>query len=112
MTDIPTPRTDAEAYEPNGGGECVVGVPFARQLERELAGAKREVEELSRSIRQQQLMDEEILGLRERIRRLEEAGDGLLKAMCISEDSMPYCDWVCMSADAKNNWRKARETRP
>jgi hypothetical protein len=84
----------------------------ARRLRIELEDAKRELDQLSRSIRQQQLMDEEMLGLKERIRRLEEAGDGLLKAMSTSEDSMPYCDWVCMSADAKNNWRKAKEAKP
>jgi chromosome segregation ATPase len=47
----------------------------AQDVERELAAAKREVEELSRSIRQQQLMDEEILGLRERNAELQRSLD-------------------------------------
>ena len=51
----PTPRTDAEAYKPAGRGAWVVGVPFARQLERELAAANG------------------------RIRRLEQAGDALFQ---------------------------------
>jgi hypothetical protein len=40
-------------------------------MAKELADVKQERDELSRIIRQQQLMDEEMLGLKERIRQLE-----------------------------------------
>ena len=48
----------------------------------------------------------------EQIRRLEEAGDGMLNAWLMPEDSMEYCEWVALSADAKAMWRKAKEVKP
>lgn len=56
-----TPRTDR-----NYIGMQIVPAFFAQKLERELNKAKS-------IIRQQQLLDEENLGLKERIKRLEEA---------------------------------------
>jgi cysteinyl-tRNA synthetase len=46
--------------------------------------------------------------LRAQIKRLEEAGDAMLNAWLMPEDSMEYCDWVALSADAKAMWHKAR----
>jgi hypothetical protein len=49
--------------------------------------------------------------LRDRIKRLEEAGDAMLNAWLMPEDSMEYCDWVALSADAKIKWHKAKEAK-
>ena len=65
-----TPRTDR-----NYIGMQIVPAGFAMQLERELNAA-------NSIIRQQQLLDEENLGLRQRIKRLEEAGDRITQAHC------------------------------
>jgi len=78
---------------------------LCRRLERELTAA-------NAIIRQQQLLDEANLRLQERIKRLEEAGDAMLNAWLMPEDSMEYCDWVALSADAKAMWRKAKEAKP
>ena len=48
----------------------------------------------------------------DRIKRLEEAGDAMLNAWLMPEDSMEYCDWVALSADAKAMWHKAKEAKP
>jgi uncharacterized protein YdcH (DUF465 family) len=48
----------------------------------------------------------------ERIKRLEEAGDAMLNAWLMPEDSMEYCDWVALSADAKIKWQLAKEVKP
>jgi cysteinyl-tRNA synthetase len=53
-----------------------------------------------------------IQNLRARIKRLEEAGDAMLNAWLMPEDSMEYCDWVALSADAKAMWYKAKEDKP
>ena len=64
---------------------------LCRRLEREL-------NEANAIIRQQQLLDEENLRLKERIKRLEEAGDKM----------EPWCsDWA-----AASNWEKAKEAKP
>jgi hypothetical protein len=63
-----TPRTDAAEYESQDEPAAKLGavdVEFARQLERELNAA-------NQIIRQQQLLDEENLRLKERIKRLDE----------------------------------------
>ena len=52
-----------------------------------------------------------IQSLRARIKRLEEAGDAMLNAWLMPEDSMEYCDWVALSADAKAMWHKAKEDK-
>jgi hypothetical protein len=49
--------------------------------------------------------------LLKRIKRLEEAGDAMLNAWLMPEDSMEYCDWVALSADAKAMWHKAKEAK-
>jgi hypothetical protein len=48
----------------------------------------------------------------DRIKRLEEAGDAMLNAWLMPEDSMEYCDWIALSADAKAKWFKAKEAKP
>lgn len=50
--------------------------------------------------------------LAERVKRLEEAGDAVLEAFRKDPDAMAFDDWVCMTTDARNNWRKAKETKP
>jgi hypothetical protein len=55
---------------------------------------------------------DELEELINRIRRLEEAGDAMLNAWLMPEDSMEYCDWVALSADAKAMWHKAKEAKP
>lgn len=47
-----------------------------------------------------------------RIARLEEAGDAMLSAWLMPEDSMSYSDWVCLSSDAKSGWYAAKEAKP
>lgn len=105
MTD--TPRTDDAEHE------CVdepvmklgsVDADFARQLEREL-------NQSDSIIRQQQLLEEENLALRQRIKQLEQAGDAMLNAWLMPEDSMEYSDWIVLSSDAKSKWYKAKENK-
>ena len=88
-----TPRTDAvwEKFETDLRGELEPDVEFstlARQLEREL-------NESNKIIRQQQLLDEENLMLKERIKRLEEVGDVLF------ENSYPSMWDLPAAADQK-----------
>ncbi len=69
MIYIDTPMTNERVVVIDGNRW--VNAPFARSLEREL-------NESNKIIRQQQLLDEENLMLKERIKRLEEAGQELL----------------------------------
>ena len=87
-----TPRTDAEAFWPHDSQYKVCDAVFARQLEGELNAA-------NTIIRQQQLLDEENLRLKERIKRLEEAGDALANTQ-----TYDLLETV--------NWRKAKESKP
>jgi hypothetical protein len=57
-------------------------------------------------------LERELSAANERIKRLEEAGDAMLNAWLMPEDSMEYCDWVALSADAKAKWYKAKEAKP
>ena len=50
--------------------------------------------------------------LEARCKRLEEAGDAMLSAWLMPEDSMSYSDWVCLSSDAKSGWYAAKEAKP
>ena len=59
---------------------------------------ERELNESNQIIRQQQLLDEENLRLQERIKRLEEAGDELLR----DNDDIANI----------NRWHKAKEAKP
>lgn len=46
----------------------------------------------------------------DRIKRLEEAGDGLLTAM--RDDRSEYVDWIDETTDAISKWNKAKEAKP
>jgi hypothetical protein len=59
-----------------------------------------------------QKMERELNAANVHIKRLEEAGDAMLNAWLMPEDSMEYCDWVALSADAKAMWHKAKEAKP
>lgn len=88
-----TPRTDQDELKQHDSNPPeplgMVEVDFARQLEREL-------NESNKIIRQQQLLDEENLMLKERIKRLEGAGD----------DMHHYYD-----AMSRFNWKQAKEIK-
>jgi hypothetical protein len=91
-----TPRTDELEYDGIGISnfghqDLYYAYKFARQLERELNAA-------NSIIRQQQLLDEENLRLKERIKRLEEAGDRAI-------ENSYYPDRVKV-------WHKAKEAKP
>lgn len=66
--------------------KCVVDAKFAKQLEIEL-------NEANSIIRQQQLLDEENLRLRQRIKRLEEVGDEM-KVWCNDKKSCEHWDKI------------------
>lgn len=89
-----TPRTDAVIICNTYTKTDTVGAWFARALERELAAMTAERDRL-----------------RERVRRLEEAGDSLLAAM-LTPESEDYSSWACKQADARNGWTAAREAHP
>lgn len=92
-----TPRTDErnnELLDLDSYASWLEMYAFARQLERELNAA-------NAIIRQQQLLDEENLSLRQRIKRLEEAGDELAK-------------WADRNTPVTilNDWTRAKEAKP
>jgi hypothetical protein len=66
-------------------------ISTSRALERELNAA-------NSIIRQQQLLEEENLGLRQHIKRLEEAGDAM-------------AEYLASGVDV-DNWTAAKETKP
>ena len=100
-----TPRTDAECgdYDRSGcwksyiNGECVQS-DFARQLERELNAATSEIERLRKANLQLREGAEE---QKQRIKRLEEAGDALKAS-----------GYFGGFGDAVNKWIKVREDKP
>lgn len=94
-----TPRTD-ERILPPGCAEFfeMVSANFARGLERELNAAEA-------MIRQQQLLDEENQRLKERVKRLEEAGDNLTNCIACGCN-----DGGCKTCrKTEQNWLKAKE---
>lgn len=100
-----TPRTDTVLVAWDLTPEPKVLIEHARELERELNAA-------NSIIRQQQLLDEENLGLRQRIKRLEEAGNEL-RDLCVSRwmgDVLDQAELVC----GTNSWNKAtaKEAKP
>ena len=90
-----TPRISL-AFKNSGMGPELLGE--AKDVERELNAAQA-------TIRQQQLLDEEILRLREHVKRLEEAGD----AMCETYEEIGMDSFDRERIDA---WRKAKEAKP
>ena len=102
-----TPRTDAvlaSYFNPGPSRLC----DLARELERELNSA-------NAAIRQQELLIEENLRLKERIKRLEEhssllteAGNEVFWSLCPSSPSM----MTEREIDALKAWNKAKEAKP
>jgi len=105
-----TPRTDAEyerLFEIYQNAERINGplccafendMRLCRQLERELNAATSEIERLTAKVAQLYEGAEE---QRQRIKRLEEAGDAL-------KASGYFGGW----GDAVNKWNKAKEAKP
>ena len=77
--------------------KCVVDAKFAKQLEIEL-------NEANSIIRQQQLLDEENLRLRQRIKRLQEAGDKMAKYIEVFDPQENYV--------STSYWKQAKEAKP
>ena len=90
-----TPRTDAVLASYFNPGPSRL-LDLARELERELNSANAAI--------RQQLLEEENLRLKDRIKRLEEAGDAIYCAFM-----HPFDTGNESVADA---WRKAKETKP
>ena len=55
-------------------------------------------------------LERELNAANERIKQLEEAGDGLLTAM--RDDWSEYVDWIDETTDAISKWNKAKEAKP
>ena len=90
-----TPRTDAEAFYPHDSKEKVCDSDFARQLKRELNAANGEIERLTKKVAQLYEGAEEG---KQRIKRLEEAGDKMMNE-----------GWN--EPHLANAWRKAKEAK-
>ena len=92
---------------------AIVNEAFAENkvymLEKQLKQANEHLNGSNKIIRQQQLLDEENLMLKERIKRLEEVGDVLF------ENSYPSMWDLPAAADQKltdqSNWLKAKEAK-
>ena len=54
-------------------------------------------------------LERELNAANERIKQLEEAGDGLLTAM--RDDWSEYVDWINETTDAISKWNKAKEDK-
>lgn len=95
-----TPRTnDQIGYA--GSTMSAIRIEFCRKLERELNAANSEVERLTRKVAELYEGAEE---QKQRIKRMEEAGDAMYRA------------WMHPFHFAKqtigDNWRKAKEAKP
>ena len=97
-----TPRTDEAYFEPHATMYDLAGE--MKLMERELNAA-------NSIIRQQQLLDEENLRLKERIKRLEEAGDALEYASVVLEAGEDP-NWFEKLLIAQREWHKAKEAKP
>ena len=56
------------------------------------------------------ILERELNTANDRIKRLEEAGDGLLTSM--RDDWSEYVDWIDETTDAISKWNKAKEVKP
>jgi hypothetical protein len=91
-----TPRTDKVLYSVDVcDGEDVVNIAFAREFERELNAANSEIERLTSKVSQLYEGAEE---QKQRIQRLEEAGNELM----YDNDDIANI----------NRWNKAKEAKP
>jgi hypothetical protein len=91
MNTSDTPRTDKLVEDWDYSPIPKILEAHARTLERELNAAQK-------IIRQQQLMDEDMLALKERINRLQDAGDAMASLL----DGIGEAD----------TWREAKEEKP
>jgi hypothetical protein len=57
-----------------------------------------------------QKLEEKLNAANDRIKRLEEAGDGLLAAL--KDDWSEYVEWINESTDAVGKWNRAKESKP
>ena len=97
-----TPRMEAALLDaPDAGFSNIWTVGC--ELERELNSA-------NTIIHQQQLLDEENLRLKERIKRLEEAGDALCENSNPSRWDLPEA--AALKLTEQSNWTKAKEAKP
>lgn len=89
-----------------------VGAMEARvaELERDLEQAKADRARAAMDARNPLMA--QLAELDARCKRLEEAGDAMLSAWLMPEDSMSYSDWVCLSAEAKSGWYASKEAKP
>ena len=104
-----TPRTDAAEYESQDEPVAKLGavdVDFARQLERELNALDASALRLGTASRQ---LLEMACEQKERIKRLEEAGDAVA-AIIGPPGSAHWADENQVDA-AWNNWTKAKEAK-
>ena len=128
---VDTPRTDDRVVSIDGNPW--VNAPFARGLERELNAANERIKRLEEAIQERDKewfqVIESILGFhpvsmtealhigierikkqKQRIKRLEEAGDDLCANSCPTRwDSMQAANRKLKEQDA---WRKAKEDKP
>ncbi len=103
-----TPRTDKIMFTVDVcDGEDVVNLWFARNLERELNVANLQMELLTKSNFQ---LREDRLELKQRIKRLEEAGDALCENSNPSRWDSPAD--AARKLTEQSNWRKAKEAKP
>lgn len=103
-----TPRTDKIMFTVDVcDGEDVVNLWFARNLERELNVANLQMELLTKSNFQ---LREDRLELKQRIKRLEEAGDALCENSNPSRWDSPAD--AARKLTEQSNWRKAKEANP
>jgi hypothetical protein len=87
-----TPRTDA-AWKPDGGDYFIVDVDLARQLERELNASTSEIARLTSKVAQLYEGAEE---QKQRIKRLEEAGDVIKASLkrSLNPNEQGECKWL------------------
>ena len=105
MIHIDTPMTNDRVVIFDGNPW--VNAPFARSLERELNAATSEIERLTAKVAQLYEGAEE---QKQRIKRLEDAGDELLAAL--QDDLSEYIEWINESTDAVGKWKRAKEDKP
>ena len=111
----PTPRTDEALSDVcvNGAGYEVIPVDFARTLERDLT----EANEISCKYEERYFSSRlELAEAKEKIKKLEKAGDDLAKLLSFTTGDNEDEEWVCslrhIQLDrcykAINNWTEAK----
>ena len=102
---VDTPRTEAEVNRQKCWSDDLITIDanFACQLERELNAANYEVQHLREAYIQLQEGNER---QRQRIKRLEEAGDAIF---LLAEKHAP--EYWLYTQTAFNNWRKSKEAK-